>query len=1274
MLEHSRLERNKDNSLEESRISAQSNNLSDNELLDQQSVSHMEQGERHKEQPLVNITEIESLISTILSDNKRMARFGKLKAVAALYEQAKSDSEKINSLAAIRDSAANYLIERKSSSDPDRKSLCERIISKIDAYAKANAVSVTHDTAYMLDGRYMTRDEIDNEIRLAHSLTGAEPLTEVTKERRDCFRKKLADVKLAKNCQADIEKWKNEKSELLKHKKEELGIGEGVNELYDSVCIDTILWYGRIYNRKDEAMSTMLSRMTIDEDKGSLAINIKARQIEVILADIMSWNMDDFTFEKSDAFLHRKNKGETEKEHFLRLYSKLQLTKNADILLGELLRMRDNDSYNSPFDFSENTLEELKDRIKIYKEIEKDYSERLSIMSSPYYALLQQSDTMSAMTDKSDDKLLSMKQDKDIQGSRQKKKVPPEFADYIDKLCAKKQRWDKTKINDYFTRHTHIESSIDLMLEHKGISVRDRKNRFITERNELDYKFTQDLTAFKQEHMEEFREDLKKAIENESPEIERQNIDSSMRAVWGRSFIPVERPASGLGLWGKLKSYGLAGAKWMIGATIGKIGTAVGFVLGASKQLKESKRVATAQKKRIHGIVPGTKDERFADEHLSGSDDDNEVLFDVRRAPLVWEKISAGDPDDPPEVSILSLQSIKGSRAVNPGDMGHAMIGLSYSRINKATGRKERYNLRIGFYPGGGATKFANNVMMGANALMNGQIKDDSKHDYNIARRYTVTVGAINRILLASEKYADGGYGYFRRNCTTFVTDMAKLADIPLEDAGASEVLDMKGVRSNMENLAVGGAYSTYYVAANNIADKFQKEDKSYQNFGQKLTTKEDLDRYYDTAQNREYLNKGASPGALGEDLREAKDDGELTSLNEKYNNATIDKEDEKNVLVSNLQEEMQNNGIILVDQIISRLRDQNLLTDEIQNSLEPIREYIYLGDILFQEGETIPDAAKQKHKKIRENMKLINGVYKNTLKNDALLNKAVMDYLGLCEVTLNMLDKTYQDNIMYAYKTEIGGVFEDYEIERRLEYKKDDKTIEPKMSPLMYYGYLKMGKSVAQIAKDLKELHDLLNAEELSDEQYRRIDVLKREKDTAMDFGRANYFNLSKDEFSEKDIENAFKNLPLQEMKTQEGEKLSGQLIIDHRPSFLQQAVILSKILGGISSIQFTDLDNKKVFTAEVDDYLHVKIQEKQDNIKAILHYYISGKEDQPAETLATFFIREPITAFVKSAIRKFVPDRADAAALTSGLISMTKTKGLIENLINELRNNGSV
>ncbi|MBQ3797612.1 MAG: hypothetical protein II842_15270 [Butyrivibrio sp.] len=1275
MLEHSRIDNiQKNNSLEESRISVHGNMESENSFMDHSMLSGLEeQDDRQHKENEVHLTEIESLIISILDDNKRMARFGKVKAAAALYNQATTEKEKINSLSAIRDSAAYYLIERKRSSDLARKTMCERLILKIDAYAAANAISLEHSTSYMLDGRHMTYEEIDNEIRIAHSLTGAGPLSEVTKERRDNFRKKIQDVKLANSYKADIEKWKSSKRAFLDQQKQQLGIGQSVNEGFDAICIDTILWYGRAYNRTDEAMATMYSRLKIDDDKGNLPARIKARQIEIILADIMSWNMNDFTFGKTDDFLHRRDKGESQKEHFMKLYSKLQLAKNADILLGEVLRMHNDSVCDTPLDFSEKTLEEMKDRLKIYKEIEKDYSERLSIMSSPYYALLQQSDIESAMTEKSDAKLIAMKQEKEIPGTRIKKKVPPEFTDYIDKLQAKKKRWDTTKISDYFTRNTKIEKSLDGLLERKGIKVEERKNRFVRERDALDSIFARDLSEFKQEEIEGFRSELKEHIVKEAPEVERRNIDASMRAVQGRSFVPVEKPAGRMGFWGTLKNYGLSGARWMVGATVGKVGTVVGMFLGMSGQLQEKEKVKAAQKKRIHGIVPGTKDEKFADEHITDSDDEQNILYDIRRAPLVWEKLTAGDPDDPPEVTIMSKQSIVGSRATDPyGGMGHAMIGLAYSRFNKATGRKERYNLRIGFHPGGGAQKMANHVMMTANALMQGQVRDDSDFVYHIARKYTVKPGDINRILRAAETYADGGYGYYTRNCTTFVVDMAKLANIPIADETGQDAISFQGLVSNSANVLMGGANSAYYLAANNIADKFQTKDKSYQNYGQKLTTKEDLDRYYDTAQNNTLIKKGYSPGALGEDLREDKK-GELSAFNgESQEVPEFDDMGEVERFGSDFQKRLENAGEELAAKIKERLREQNLLQEEDEQSLEFLKDGVILTDVLGKNGNQIPGKVKDKHRVIREKMKAINKFYAEKLKNDSLLNEPLMKYLSLCEATLNFLDNAYRENISYEYQSEMGGLFENYETDETIKLKRvGNPEIKISISPELYYGYVKLGKSGPQIVRDYNELQELsqLSSAEKTDEQSKRQNALYREYRTACDFGRAGRFNLYKDEYGSKDIEYAFKTLPDAEMQTESGEQLEGDFFTFHSPSCIQQAVIMGKVINGIDTINFNYLHSNDAVIADIDNHLKAKLLGNESTIKSIVTSYIDGKEEQSSDALALKLLNSPIAACVNSALKKLNFSSGRRNIISYHMGNMTQTRELLTNIIDGVR-----
>ncbi len=69
---------------------------------------------------VVSREQIENEINTILRDTRRMARFQKVIACAALYDQADTEADKINSLFAIRESAANYLSQRKVTSSVER--------------------------------------------------------------------------------------------------------------------------------------------------------------------------------------------------------------------------------------------------------------------------------------------------------------------------------------------------------------------------------------------------------------------------------------------------------------------------------------------------------------------------------------------------------------------------------------------------------------------------------------------------------------------------------------------------------------------------------------------------------------------------------------------------------------------------------------------------------------------------------------------------------------------------------------------------------------------------------------------------------------------------------------------------------------------------------------------------------------------------------------------------------------------------------------------------
>ena len=116
-----------------------------------------------------------------------------------------------------------------------------------------------------------------------------------------------------------------------------------------------------------------------------------------------------------------------------------------------------------------------------------------------------------------------------------------------------------------------------------------------------------------------------------------------------------------------------------------------------------------------------------------------------------------------------SSQALKGS------EMGHTMIGIEYSRRSSISGRFERYKLQYGFYPAGGTISKGISSGMTAmkhDAVMPGRLKDDYDNKYDVSRRYPAKNEQVNAIIKASEKYAEGGYSYYGRNCVTFVKEM----------------------------------------------------------------------------------------------------------------------------------------------------------------------------------------------------------------------------------------------------------------------------------------------------------------------------------------------------------------------------------------------------------------------------------------------------------------------------------------------------------------------
>ena len=267
----------------------------------------------------------------------------------------------------------------------------------------------------------------------------------------------------------------------------------------------------------------------------------------------------------------------------------------------------------------------------------------------------------------------------------------------------------------------------------------------------------------------ELKEEMIRKVQNEP--IPEEEKDAEMEKIKSWNFKPqrlervIEKPSA----MGKFLSF----LGWAVGSLLSLPVSPVMYIASYITSLFGDK--AKMQEKRDHKMIPGWDGKTF-DTEASGE----EILADFRRIPTIWSYLTADKATDDegkkprdPVITVYADQPNERSSEALGGkeEMGHTMIGIEYSRFSKISNRYERYGLKYGFYPAGGtSTSFPVMLtMQNRNAVVPGQLMNDRMHKFSISRRYPAKPQQVNDIIKASETYADKGYGYYDRNCTTFV-------------------------------------------------------------------------------------------------------------------------------------------------------------------------------------------------------------------------------------------------------------------------------------------------------------------------------------------------------------------------------------------------------------------------------------------------------------------------------------------------------------------------
>lgn len=608
----------------------------------------------------------------------------------------------------------------------------------------------------------------------------------------------------------------------------------------------------------------------------------------------------------------------------------------------------------------------------------------------------------------------------------------------------------------------------------------------------------------------------------------------------------------------------------VIGIGITAVGIVAGGVYGIGRAIF-GKSVKAKQKSNDTNGIGGKltegmnlKFEEFGD--LSETGDENQDIYsDTRRPPLVWEKPIPEKTDVPPEIEIdINRVQEGGRKSVEDGydDMknnSHASVALYYTRTSRQTGKTERYMVRVGFYRRGGFDKGALTASQLTGTFVPATIRDNSDLHTVIGKRYRTTNKNINKVIKAMPEYVSGGYQMFKRNCSTFVMDMLKVAGIndnSLEETSSTVNAGIWLGGSAVSGIA--GLVGSQKYKDETLKPKFGKVDDSYLRFGQQQITG---DEFKNAGGNDIFMSmSGYSPNALISQIREG--NGMLITSNlrdEKTGNIKGFNNLDKNIGIKNPN--LSDDDLPALDTYVAKLADAVLKISEQEagkgkskdavylaaQSPEYSEMMAYLGDVAKKFKTTVwfGLAEDKKIALIKEMTALLGDAramlsswYLSKAGHDDRIYNQVMNIVAIIQAETDFLYKEYagvqgrhrfdENDALGAMKQEFM-TYNDVNVGKELEgVKRTYRMNRAKLLGLIQvYGSAQAGidnfvefKMLSKIKKEDRDYQQ--------DARYR---TLFRQMSTVDDFEKSFQYYLSeKSDFTAEDANMAFVNMPQKE------------------------------------------------------------------------------------------------------------------------------------------------
>ena len=322
----------------------------------------------------------------------------------------------------------------------------------------------------------------------------------------------------------------------------------------------------------------------------------------------------------------------------------------------------------------------------------------------------------------------------------------------------------------------------------------------------------------------------------------------------------------------------------------------------------------------------------------------------------------------------------------------------------------------------------------------------------------------------------------------------------------------------------------------NNFEKIGHKDDLDYQNFGSKMATKEEYDRYKNSIKLYSLRNsKTYSPNGAAENM--LRTEGGRSGKIGTYIPGLVDGSKVAEVPISSVVQQLPGLAGYLKDKL-KRITPPEKFHDDSMPEFEDLMDRLDREN-LEKTLDVIPADELSFRQAKKENLiscrttfsDLINDL--NTLlfkyyQNDKRIQKDVLTMINLANHGINNIDQVYEKADSDNNGDDIETLTKDFSGKKYL-FNYSDENGENRsvgMPPSCYEAWIQIFKTPEAAVRKYDRYQDLnfrYNREILTKEEIKELNTLNRINDLAEDFERSHRYMLDKGKFSQQDVDYVF-------------------------------------------------------------------------------------------------------------------------------------------------------